>query len=185
MPAIHTCCLSAIGAEDPQDGPRDTHVYDTELRQSLPSASPDRARDVDTGELASRRRPEEVWESGAGQPSAILPDDLPPGFIDPESFHTWPLYVDPTSGHDPWAGQIKTDTEQPYHRRPPALHPCTRFRTVFETSLPRHCLHERVGGGGAPRHGLHDCAGEWRATGRAAWCANGCRPRACQERDEQ
>lgn len=77
---------------------------------------------------------------GAGQPSAILSDDLPPGLIDPEALDLWRLYMDPTPGRDLWVGQVRRDMEKTHHRRP-SLPPMREIQdSVRDITPPKHCL---------------------------------------------
>lgn len=79
---------------------------------------------------------EEVSETSVGQPSVGLPDDLPPGLIDPESFGLWRLFTGPSSGRDPWADKIETDTHEAHHRPPGS----TRSRVKSVSAQEMHSL---------------------------------------------
>lgn len=55
---------------------------------------------------------EVVVETGAGQPSARIHDELLPGLIDPESVDPWRLYADPNSGRYPWQGLMSSPDDE-------------------------------------------------------------------------
>lgn len=102
--------------------------------RGLRSALEEEPQDLEDLELSAVEETEEI---GVGQPEARLPDELPPGFITPESSDPCHLYIDPKSGHDPWVYQIRKETAGRRHKRlPPA--PLTMTHTVDEDvpSLP-------------------------------------------------
>lgn len=55
----------------------------------------------DIGDL-DLRAVEGIWEDGAGQIGANIPEELPPSLVDLDKFNPWARYLDPESRFDPW-----------------------------------------------------------------------------------